>query len=315
MKTVIYIDVLLVTNFFINLLLLSATAAFLRIRVHRLRLLCGTLIGTACSLVLLIPDIGFVMNLILKTVVSICMSCVVFAGKNLRGICRQSFCFFAVSCFFAGFMLLIKTVFSSETLIVNNATTYFAVGSGQIVVISAVCYVCLRLIINFVHRTQVDKKVVRVSVICDTKQVDLKAFVDSGNHLFDPISQKAVSLVNFDSVSELLPTDLFSFFSGELSVGSIPVSAWNRRICLIPAHFAVGESLLPAFRADKMIIITQEGTFVAENPLLAVTKADFFSDNTSVLLHPSMLNEEQQQERIQYETITQQGNTFSSQNG
>lgn len=311
MKTVIYIDVLIITNFFINLLLLCVTAAFLKTKPTKGRLLCATLIGAVYSLVLLAPNMGLFFSSLSKIAVSVCMTCIAFNGKNPKTIVRQAICFFCMSSLFAGLMLLLKTVFSAQMIIVNNATSYFAVSSGQIAMLAGVCYVLLRLIVNIVQRTVGEKKQVRITLQCENKELCLTAMEDTGNALFEPLTQRAVSLADFEAVRDLLPPQLHSFFGGETKLLPDISSSWKKRIYLIPAQTAVGKALLPCFRADAVCIDTGGKKVLLNDPLFAVSKTKINIENVSVLLHPSLLNGEITGERTEYETTNHKRNPFS----
>ena len=58
MTGVIYADVLFILNTYINYAILTLTALFLHVTPSRLRLLCGAVLGGACSLIILFPWAG-----------------------------------------------------------------------------------------------------------------------------------------------------------------------------------------------------------------------------------------------------------------
>ena len=66
MQTVIYVDVLVVLNLIITYLLLLCTALALRQSPSALRLFFGSLLGGFSSLIILLPDLGWVIGFLLK---------------------------------------------------------------------------------------------------------------------------------------------------------------------------------------------------------------------------------------------------------
>lgn len=306
MRTVIYVDILLVTNFLLNLLLLLTTAAFLKMKINIFRFLVGASVGAIYALIILAPSIGIILSLLSKLSVSICISCISFGGKTLRSITRQTAIYFIMSCVFAGLMLLIKTVFSSSYILVNNSASYFAVGFRQIVLIAAVSYLCLYIIIKKMHVHKTGRECYTVTLFCNEKQVTLNGFVDSGNGLYEPITQNPVSVVDYRSVCNLFPATICNFMKGELSqIHDEQDESWRKRLYVIPANFVVGEALLPAFRVDRMLLSNGERSCMLNGSLLAVAKHEFNFENASVLLHPAVVQQECNQELKNYETIAQ----------
>ena len=63
---VIYIDVLLALNLFIDFLLLSAVARILRLPYRRLRLVAGAAAGSAFSAVLFLPPLPAPVSILIR---------------------------------------------------------------------------------------------------------------------------------------------------------------------------------------------------------------------------------------------------------
>ena len=63
---VIYIDVLLALNLFVNYFLLLCSSILMHRQTRRRRLLLGALIGSSFSFLIFLPDFGFIFTLITK---------------------------------------------------------------------------------------------------------------------------------------------------------------------------------------------------------------------------------------------------------
>ena len=65
MKEVIYIDVLIAVNLFINYFLIISTAKFLHLKTQKSRLILGEILGGIYSLYILLPPTNFFVSLII----------------------------------------------------------------------------------------------------------------------------------------------------------------------------------------------------------------------------------------------------------
>ena len=100
--TVVYIDILLALNLFIDYLLLCATARVLHLPVTRTRLILGALVGAVSSLVILLPPLGAVMSILYKLGGALLMVPVAFRIRSFASFCKAVLALFVISALFAG---------------------------------------------------------------------------------------------------------------------------------------------------------------------------------------------------------------------
>ncbi|MDR1630911.1 MAG: sigma-E processing peptidase SpoIIGA, partial [Oscillospiraceae bacterium] len=86
MQQVIYIDVLIVLNILLTYLLLLATSHMLRNEPPTGRMLAGSFLGGAYSLIILAPPFGLFLSTVIKLLLSLSIVTVTFKPRSLRGL-------------------------------------------------------------------------------------------------------------------------------------------------------------------------------------------------------------------------------------
>lgn len=287
MKTIIYVDVLLAVNLLITYILLLLTCAVLKMYTKKMRLFLGSVLGAVYSLIVLAPEINFVMSLFLKFFMCISIVCVAFQLKNLRMICRFSIRFFSVNIAFSGLLLLFSNIINSSFVHVRNANIYMTLDFPLLLILTAIGYVVLKFVINLFQRTPTND-VYRVRIYIDGVYVETTAVVDSGNTLYEPICGKPVSILYQRVIMPLLPKNVQAFIDGELKLETSFENGWETRVSVLCTQFAVGSSLLPTVKVDMLEIIKGKQIVKYENCVLALTKKTFEEMHCQMLLHPSL---------------------------
>ena len=119
---VIYLDVLLIVNLFVNYFLLLSTAQFVHRRPRRLRLLLGASIGSAASALILLPNLGLVPMLAIKLVLASLIVLTSFGYGTKAVYIKTVLIFFGVNFIFAGVMLALWSV--SYTHLLGKVALY-----------------------------------------------------------------------------------------------------------------------------------------------------------------------------------------------
>lgn len=187
-------------------------------------------------------------------------------------------------------VLMLQNTALNSVLLMHNASIYFNVNLPVLIVFAVVSYIVLRFIFTLLRKTD-KSQVYSVQIWINDQYVTCCAVVDTGNNLTEPISGNDVSVVAYSVIAPLLSSDVTAFFCGEMDTVDFEVTEWKRRICIIPASFAVGESVMPAARIDRMVITDYRKKWIVTNCIVAVTMHEFENTHYKMLLHPGLLDE------------------------
>ncbi len=292
MKQVVYIDVLLLTNLIVCYLILLASAAALKTKVKRLRLLAGALAGSVYSLSIFLPELSVAVTVPLRIAVLVVVTLIVFGYGGIRRFLRCFAVFIGINLLFAGLMLAIWLVFKPNNMIFSGGAVYFDISFTVLTVTAVICYCTVFLFSKLAGRKSPDNKRYIVELSCMGKRVICDALLDDGNLLTDSFTGKPVVVVYEQAVKRLLPGECRAYLEGDFTTDVSGISSeMLRRFRLIPCDTVTGSGLMPAFTIDTLTVAAGREKRVFSNVLIGITRCEMSNGEYSVLLNPMLFEE------------------------
>lgn len=177
-----YIDELLFLNFVIDYILLSILRGIMKLNTKRIRIVFGCLIGEASVIYLFVNMNNFVFS-IFKIILCLIIIYVSFGYISFREYIKNIVCFYILSFFLGGCLLYFKSL----NLVKYNYILLFV---PVIMKVYKFFTYNLKNIINYRYRVNI--------YLNNGKIMYLNGFMDSGNSLIDPFSNKKVIIINKD---------------------------------------------------------------------------------------------------------------------
>ena len=269
---VIYADILLILNLAVDYLVLFGTARLGGLRFERLKGFFSAAIGAFYSLIILFPFTNSILVLS-KLAVSVLMVFVAFGKRKPNEIIRILLIFYICSFIFSGFMMLLGSVFNSDSFFIKNGIVYFEFSAMEIVISGTAAFLVTE-ILRRLFRHGEPEGCSFAKIYHNGKCAVLKCFTDTGNSLSEPFSGTPVAVAKASSLAEILPEKLFEELkSGNPSTGS--------NIRFIPAKTVSGTVLMPAFKPEKVEISGENGEYEAEEIMIAVS--EYAEENTLII--------------------------------
>lgn len=296
----LYLDVVWLLNFCIDLLLLQLTAFILKRNVSKWRLVGGALLASVFILFLFTPAAGFLYHPIGKFAYSVVVVLTVFGYGRLYSFIQVVFMFYFVTFMIGGGMFAFHYFMLGSDALLNGilarATPYGDVFGWGFVLIGFPC-------LWFFSRQRVrhikEKKIrydefVHVRIHVNDTTVTAKGLVDSGNHLHDPITRTPVMIVETDALQGSLPAVLLEraqepevLFSKERACPD----GWEHRIRLVPFRGLGRErDFLLAFKPDAVTIIRKDEVYVCKKVFVGLDVNRLSAeDEFNAIVHPKLL--------------------------
>lgn len=288
MQTKVYVDVLILLNYIINLLLIQCVAKLTGRRLKRRRLVLAAFFGAASAMSIFLPFFGFFISLLSKLLISSGIVLIAFHYIGLKVYLKQLFAFFAVSFFFAGVMLAIWMVVAPKGMLYYNGVVYFDISSLTLIITTAAAYLVLTLAHRFTREGRLKTEIYRLEIFLGKKSVVLHGLVDTGNSLYEPFSDTPVMVCNVVDLLPILPLPLME----ELMRGTseLPDSKkYGLVFRLVPYSHIKGAGMIPAFQPDRILLDGPAGQLIAENVFIAVTNEKIGKDGYSAILNPDII--------------------------
>lgn len=238
----IYLEYIFIINFLLDFMILYGTKRILKKNSSNIRLIISSLIGSTTTFILLL-NISNNLLFIIKIIISITMIITAFGSNNLK---ENILYFYLISIIIGGLIYLfdLKTNPYLNMLLITILTPI-------------IIYILIKEYNNF--KTTIKDKYI-VNIYIKNKQYNLEGFIDTGNRLKSPISNKDVILVNLN-----IPLENIIY---------VPYKALNTT------------GVIPCIKPEKVLV---DGKIIS-NCLIGISK-DKFSLNGENCILPNILKE------------------------
>jgi len=256
---VIYLDVLLIFNLYMNYLLLALTARLAHIKLVFWRGLLGAVIGSLASLSLLLPEYPFWFSSLLKffTALLICLSAF---GK--RRLLRNCTVFLGISFLTAGALYAVSAVSQIHT-VQQNGCFYFDISLSYLIGFTVFAYLVLSVIQFLYDRNQIADKIYLVTVRYQSQTATLNGLADTGNSLTDFYSGKPVIICDSSLLENIRPEHSH----------------------ILPYFTVAGSGTIKVFEPDEIIISPDCGMPKAVDALIGLGE----QENGKAIFNPKLM--------------------------
>jgi len=200
---ILYLDILLVTNWGMDFLLLHGTARLLHIPQRGRRVVAGAAVGAITACAVLLPPMPPWLSVIYKAVTAWLTVGTAF-GFGGRAVFRRCGVFFLLSTAVAGVAMAVFWLFAPRGLAVVNGVVYCDVPPLLLIVCTAAVYLLFCLYERLTAHRRASGHTYHLQVQHRGETVTLPAFYDSGNRLYEPFSGAAVAVAPYAPLSGLL---------------------------------------------------------------------------------------------------------------
>lgn len=289
MQEVVYVDVLLFVNLFVNYFLLRAAVLLSREKSRRWRVILGAALGSTYALIIFLPPLHPAFLLVLKAVMAVSIVFTAFGWGGLRRFTRLFLCFLAETFLFGGINYAVYSFLRPGGMLYGNAVIYYDISVPMLIAVTAVCYALAVLVSKWIRRNSPDNLSGEAVIQVEGKSVCAPMMIDSGNGLTDPFTDEPVSVLCAESAAKLLPPETSAFLLGECG---LPDSRIGQRVRLIPYSTVSSGGMLRAFRCDVMTVCISGRSYRIRGALLAVVRDPFDHGRYQLLVHPRLVEGE-----------------------
>lgn len=254
MGTDVYVDLYFLVNASMDLLCLATTAAILHRPMRRWRLLAGAVLGGIWSVTVLLCGIDGAIGVALDLLAAILLCAVAFSerGSSAGRLLRSAGAFALLSALMGGLMTVLYR-FLNRLELPLEALQGDDLSAWMLALLAAVAGVVTLHGGRLLRRSTAVRDVL-LEITVEGRTARLRALVDTGDLLTDPLSGRSVVLVEPAALASVLPPGL----ADALARPDRATARYARRLRLIPTHTATGDAMLAAFAPDRLVVITKK---------------------------------------------------------
>ncbi|TDA70486.1 MAG: sigma-E processing peptidase SpoIIGA [Clostridia bacterium] len=299
--SVVYGDVVFLINFIMDYLVLWATARFGQFKTASGRLAMAALLGATYSLLVLWPDLHFLVSLVARVGFSVIMILVAYRLAGFRNFLAAFVYFYLVAFAMGGAMLgaiYFFQSYSSSSVLVDGLLTFLGhVPYLWLVAAASAAFLLARWGAMFIRRNFL-RSFFQVPVIIrmGEKSLPLKALVDTGNQLRDPLTHKPVMIAEYQALKPFFPEAMCRVLEVKGGVNlteltsSLAGSPWAMRLHMIPfTSIGKARGLLIGFRPDEVVIVADDRPVKIKDIIVGIYQEQLSPEGTyRALLHPDI---------------------------
>lgn len=241
---ILYLDILLVTNWGIDFLLLHAVARLLHIPHRSWRTVAGAAVGALAACIVLLPPLPAWLAVVYKAATAWLMVAVAFGFRGGWTPWRRCAVLFLLSTAVAGAAMAVWWLFAPAGLTVVNGVVYCDLPPLLLIACTVGAYWLFWGYDRLTAHRRIAGRVYHLRLQYGGKTLTMPAFYDSGNTLREPFSGAAVAVAPYRLLADTLP------------------SAWNpaftlppRGARLVPYTSVGGRGVLPAFCPERLWLV------------------------------------------------------------
>ncbi|MCP2239902.1 sigma-E processing peptidase SpoIIGA [Thermoanaerobacterium thermosaccharolyticum] len=251
-----YVDVIFLENLIINYIILYLTKRFSKSKARNINLFFSSLLGASYVILIFFSLPNIIYSLPFKIIISILMIIITFGYKKLYEFIKIMSIFYLISFIVGGaaFALIYLVNFDLKQIIIGAlfiSILLIYIGWGYITK--------KNLESDIIHVIQIDMNNIKK---------DIKAILDTGNTLHDPLSNYPVVIVEYNALKDLLPEGVKNLFDrGNINdIFEIPKvvddDRWLKRFRLVPYNsIGTDSGMMVGFIPDNLIIDDNKKSF------------------------------------------------------
>lgn len=242
-----------------NCIILFATATILKIPKKILRIIASSTIGSIYAIITYISQLIIYSNLFLKIALSIVMIYIAFQPAKIKILLKELMIFYLTSFTFGGVTFALLYFVKPQNISFEN---------GVLIGVSPIKIILIGGIIGFIIITisfkNIKGKITKKDIMCEitvllnNKKINVKAIIDTGNFLTDPITKMPVVVIEKEKLINILPKSIIENTINFMNGDKTKIEEYLSKLRVIPFKSLGKENgLLMGIKAEGVSVYYQ----------------------------------------------------------
>jgi len=270
----IYLDIVILENIIMNYIILYATGIINKNDISIRMILLSSILGSAYAVITYLSLIQGVLNTILKVLLSIAMVYIAFRPRNYKLMCKNLLLFYLTSFALGGCAFFLLYYIRPQDILMRNGVL---VGTYpiKIAILGGIIGSIIITVAFKIRKGKISKEDMfyDIEVFFEEKNIKVKAMLDTGNLLKDPITGIPVIIVEKNEMIEILSEKIINSLDEILQGNNSDFieSEYVSRFRVIPfSSLGKQNGMLLGFRPDKVSIHLEEKMVEKTNTIIGI---------------------------------------------
>lgn len=272
-----------------NYIILFATLVIIKSKTkyQQIRLIISSIIGSCYAIIVYLDILSIYSNIFAKIILSIIMVYVAFGAQNLKTLLKQILIFYFVSFIFGGCTVALIYFIKPENVKINNGV-FVGTYPIKVTLIAGVVAFIVTQIAFKINKNKLNSKnaFFNIEIFFEEKTIKVKALLDSGNMLTEPISKLPVIIVEKEELKKIISKDFLNYIENfvggdvEKEYEENNIQEYLSKVRMVP-FMSIGKEngMLIGIRIDKIKIETEDINIERKNVIAGIYDKKLTKDN------------------------------------
>ena len=269
----VYLDIVLLENIVINYVILFTTGAINKIKTKVINLCLASFIGAIYAVLSFTSTLQIYEGVTIKILLSIAMVYIAYRPEKIKLLFRQLMLFYLVSFAFGGTAFALLYFIRPQDILLKNG---LLIGTYPIKI--AFLGAFLGFTVVHVASKGIKNKINKRDMFCnveiniENKMINVKAMIDTGNLLKEPITGIPVVVIETSKLRGTLPEEVIEK-ADDIINGNIGIieDKYAKRLRVIPfTSLGKQNGMLLGIKADEATIKTDENSYNIKDVIIGM---------------------------------------------
>ena len=275
----VYLDIVLIENILMNYIILFATGFIQKINISQIRLIASSILGGIYAIIAYLNIIPIYSSLFMKILLSMIMIYIAFNPQNYKKMCKTLLLFYLSSFVMGGCALALLYVISPQNINFENGVL---VGTYpmKVTIIAGVLGFSIIQVAFHLNKRQVRKKdmICKLEIQVNNIKSELRAYIDTGNMLKEPITKIPVVIAEKDKIKNLRKINFNNIIGGDED------NIYNLKIRVIPFN-SIGKQngMLIGIKPEYIKLTTEDREIYINDVIVGLYDGKISKDYDSLV--------------------------------
>lgn len=292
---IIYLDIVFFENMCMNYIILLTTNLINKIKltkIRNIRIIIASMLGSIYAIVVYLNILNIYNTLSFKILVSIVMIYIVFKPNKLKLLLKELTIFYIISFVFGGCAFFLLYYIKPDNVYMKNGV-YIGTYPIKIAILGGILsFFIIYIWVKISKNEQIKNNICSIEILFNNNRCELKALVDTGNFLKEPITGKSVIIVEKSKLKNVISDNILENLNKILNGYDINISnEYLSKLKILPFKSLGKENgILLGIQVNKIIVSLNENQYEKVNAIIGIYDGLLSKNQTySALVSQDML--------------------------
>lgn len=280
----IYLDIVFLENIIMNYIILFATGIISKEKIRQIRIIISSIIGSIYSVAYYITEITLYVTIIAKVLLSIAMIYIAFNSRNIKNTFKLLIIFYLTSFAFGGCAFAILYYIKPQNVLYQNGK-FIGLYPIKIAILGGLIgFLIINIAFKLVkNKLNIEDIFCKLKIYNNGKEQTLRAIIDTGNLLKDPITNSPVIIIEKNKLINILPKEILEntekIINGEYEFSNEYLKYASRFRVLPFTSLGKQNGMLLGFKVDKIEAEINNEKIIREDAIVGIYNKKLSSKN------------------------------------